>query len=55
MRCGGRMPPWAAPPKRWGGADGRTLFVTANRYGPEGASDGVVLTARVDVPRAGRP
>ena len=38
-----------------GGDDGRTLFVVANRYGPEGASDGVVLTTRVDVPRAGRP
>ena len=38
-----------------GGEDGRTLFVVANRYGPEGASDGVVLTQRVDVPRAGRP
>jgi len=38
-----------------GGDDGRTLFVVANRYGPEGASDGVVLTTRVDVPHAGRP
>jgi sugar lactone lactonase YvrE len=38
-----------------GGDDGRTLFIVANRYGPEGASDGVVLTSRVDVPHAGRP
>ena len=38
-----------------GGDDGRTLYVVANRYGPEGASDGVVLTERVDVPAAGRP
>jgi sugar lactone lactonase YvrE len=38
-----------------GGDDGRTLYVVANHYGPEGASDGVVLTERVDVPRAGRP
>jgi sugar lactone lactonase YvrE len=38
-----------------GGEDGRTLYVVANRYGPQGASDGVVLTQRVDVPRAGRP
>ena len=33
-----------------GGEDGRTLFITANRYSGTGASDGVVLTARVDVP-----
>jgi len=38
-----------------GGDDGRTLYVVANRYGPEGASDGVVLTQRVTVPRAARP
>jgi sugar lactone lactonase YvrE len=38
-----------------GGHDGRTLYVVANRYGPDGASDGVVLTERVTVPRAGRP
>jgi sugar lactone lactonase YvrE len=38
-----------------GGDDGRTLYVVANDYGPQGASDGVVLTHRVDVPRAGRP
>jgi sugar lactone lactonase YvrE len=38
-----------------GGEDGRTLYVVANRYGPQGASDGVVLTQRVDVPHAGRP
>jgi sugar lactone lactonase YvrE len=38
-----------------GGDDGRTLFVVANHYGPGGASDGVVLTERVDVPSAGRP
>jgi sugar lactone lactonase YvrE len=35
-----------------GGDDGRTLFVVANRYGPQGASGGVVLTERVAVPRA---
>jgi sugar lactone lactonase YvrE len=38
-----------------GGDDGRTLYVVANHYGPEGASDGVVLTERVTVPRGGRP
>src|SRR5690606_31619015 len=38
-----------------GGDDGRTLHVVANRYGAEGASGGVVLTERVDVPHAGRP
>jgi sugar lactone lactonase YvrE len=38
-----------------GGEDGRTLYVVANDYGPQGASDGVVLTHRVEVPRAGRP
>jgi sugar lactone lactonase YvrE len=38
-----------------GGEDGRTLFVTANRYGAGGASDGVVFAANVDAPRAGRP
>lgn len=38
-----------------GGADGRTLFVVANRYEATGASDGVVLTHRVDAPHAGRP
>lgn len=38
-----------------GGDDGRTLYVVANHYGPEGASDGVVLAQRVDVPHAGRP
>jgi sugar lactone lactonase YvrE len=38
-----------------GGDDGRTLYIVANNFGPEGASDGVVLTHRVDVPHAGRP
>jgi sugar lactone lactonase YvrE len=38
-----------------GGEDSRTLYVVANHYGPQGASDGVVLTQRVDVPHAGRP
>ena len=33
-----------------GGDDGRTLYIVANRYGSDGASDGVVLTQRVDVP-----
>jgi sugar lactone lactonase YvrE len=37
-----------------GGDDGRTLFITANRYGEQGASDGVVLTERVTVPGPGR-
>ncbi len=35
-----------------GGADGRTLYVTANAWSDGGASDGAVLTERVDVPRA---
>ncbi len=38
-----------------GGDDGRDLYIVANRYGPEGASDGVVLVERVAVPHAGRP
>jgi sugar lactone lactonase YvrE len=38
-----------------GGEDGRTLHVVANRYGRQGASDGIVVTHRVEVPRAGRP
>jgi sugar lactone lactonase YvrE len=38
-----------------GGEERRTLHVVANRYGPEGASDGIVLTRTVDVPGAGRP
>jgi sugar lactone lactonase YvrE len=38
-----------------GGDDGRTLFIVANRYGPSGASDGIVVIQRVDAPRAGRP
>jgi len=38
-----------------GGDDGRTLFIVANRYGASGASDGIVVTQRVDVPHAGRP
>jgi sugar lactone lactonase YvrE len=38
-----------------GGDDGRTFYVVANHYGPQGASDGIVLTERVDVPHAGRP
>jgi sugar lactone lactonase YvrE len=38
-----------------GGEDGRTLYIVANHYGPAGASDGVVLVERVEVPRAGRP
>jgi sugar lactone lactonase YvrE len=38
-----------------GGDDGQTLFLVANHYGAEGASDGIVLTQRVDTPHAGRP
>jgi sugar lactone lactonase YvrE len=38
-----------------GGDDGRTLYIVANNFSHEGASDGVVLTQRVDVPHAGRP
>jgi sugar lactone lactonase YvrE len=38
-----------------GGEDGRTLYIVANHYSGGGASDGVVLTQRVAVPRAGRP
>ncbi len=34
-----------------GGADGRTLHVVTNDYGPEGASNGRVLTTVVEVPR----
>lgn len=38
-----------------GGDDGRTLYIVANNYDESGASDGIVLTKRVDVPHAGRP
>ena len=38
-----------------GDDDGRTLFIVANRYGVSGASDGIVLTHRVDAAHAGRP
>ncbi len=38
-----------------GGDDGRTFYIVANRWTGGRASDGVVLTERVDVPRAGRP
>ena len=38
-----------------GGDDGRTLYIVANHYGEQGASDGIVLTERVAVPHAGRP
>jgi sugar lactone lactonase YvrE len=38
-----------------GGDDGRTLYIVANEYSGEGASDGVVLTQLVAVPHAGRP
>ena len=38
-----------------GGDDGLTLFIVANRYDATGASDGIVLTRRVDVPHDGRP
>ena len=38
-----------------GGDDGQTLFIVANHYTGAGASDGIVLTQRVDTPHAGRP
>jgi hypothetical protein len=38
-----------------GGEDGKTLYIVANRYSSSAASDGIVLTQRVDVPHAGRP
>lgn len=38
-----------------GGEDGTTLYIVANNYTAEGASDGVVLTTPVATPRAGRP
>jgi sugar lactone lactonase YvrE len=38
-----------------GGDDGRTLYIVANDYDGSSASNGVVLTQRVDVPHAGRP
>ena len=37
-----------------GGPDGTTLFIVANDWGPDGASDGVVLTETVEVPAADR-
>ena len=38
-----------------GGEDGDTLYIVANKYAADGASDGVVLTQPVAIPRAGRP
>jgi sugar lactone lactonase YvrE len=38
-----------------GGNDGRRLYIVANHWAGGDASDGVVLTQRVAVPRAGRP
>src|SRR3954466_7888534 len=38
-----------------GGDDGRTLYVVANHYGRNGASDGIVLVQPVAVPHSGRP
>jgi sugar lactone lactonase YvrE len=38
-----------------GGHDGRTLYITANSWSDGKAADGVVLTERVAVPRAGQP
>jgi sugar lactone lactonase YvrE len=38
-----------------GGDDGRTLFIVANRFDGQAASEGQVLTHRVDVPHATRP
>jgi sugar lactone lactonase YvrE len=38
-----------------GGQGGRTLYIVANHYDEDGASDGVVLVDEVEVPRAGRP
>jgi len=38
-----------------GGEDGGTLYIVANNYAGYGASDGVVLTQPVSIPRAGRP
>jgi len=38
-----------------GGDDGSTLYIVANRYDASGATDGVVLTERVDSPHAHRP
>ena len=39
-----------------GGDDGRTLYVVANDFSETGAvGNGRVLTARVEVPHAGRP
>jgi sugar lactone lactonase YvrE len=38
-----------------GGDDGRTLYIVANHYDGSGASDGIVLTQRVDVAHSGRP
>jgi sugar lactone lactonase YvrE len=38
-----------------GGDDGRTLYIVANEYSGEGASDGVVLVHSVAVPHAGGP
>ena len=34
-----------------GGEDGRTLFIVANHYGADGASDGIILVDRVAVAR----
>ncbi|MEV4620349.1 SMP-30/gluconolactonase/LRE family protein [Asanoa sp. NPDC049573] len=36
-----------------GGPDGRTLFITANQWGEQGAADGVVYATEVAVPALG--
>jgi sugar lactone lactonase YvrE len=38
-----------------GGDDGRTLYIVANEWTGSGAGNGVVFTARVDVPHAAFP
>jgi sugar lactone lactonase YvrE len=38
-----------------GDRDGRTLFITANRWTQGRASEGIVLSEGVEVPYAGRP
>lgn len=38
-----------------GGTDGRTLYIVANRWGDDGASNGIVLVHPVDVPHVARP
>ena len=54
-RVWAELGPGAAPDGICLDADGRTLYVVTNDHSETGVGNGRVLTARVDVPHAGRP